>query len=255
MNICDIHKNINIEVCEFLKNVPSVKEESITDYLVWQWNKANLQTKHFDVATFTRDWESRVTGSDFELDIWFMTKSGGSVLSVQAKKLTKQKDGYARALRYKNNKKNQMDTLKNHANLNNKNACYAFYTVPDSSSKCKISSLDISEFGVFIANLTDIEPLTDKQIVKKKSVSVQVNQTVTKDMILAKTYPLHALFCASSPSVKSSLLKKKALVPNLVMSLLNDSEITTQDLNNYSESDTKCLPRHVVVVGVEDKDA
>ncbi|BCV52918.1 DUF6615 family protein [Shewanella algae] len=252
MNICDIHKNINIDVCEFLKNVPSVKEESITDYLVWQWNKANLQIKHFDVATFTRDWESRVTGSDFELDIWFMTKSGGKVLSVQAKKLTKQKGGYALALRYKNNNKNQMDTLKQHAILNNKNACYAFYTVPDTSSKCKVSSLDISEFGVFIGNLTDIEPFTDKQIVQKKSGSAQVNQTVTKDMILEKTYPLHALFCASVPSVKSSLLPKKAPIPKLVMSLLNDSVITTQDLNNYCESETKCLPRHIVVIEVED---
>ena len=34
---CDCNKAIGLEVRDFVRNVPDVKEESITDYLIWKW--------------------------------------------------------------------------------------------------------------------------------------------------------------------------------------------------------------------------
>jgi hypothetical protein len=37
MNHCQAHKLVTNEVKEFLLNVDSVGEESITDFLLWKW--------------------------------------------------------------------------------------------------------------------------------------------------------------------------------------------------------------------------
>lgn len=39
MNICEANKAVSLEVKKFMLNVLDVKEESITDYLVWKWRE------------------------------------------------------------------------------------------------------------------------------------------------------------------------------------------------------------------------
>lgn len=34
-------------------NVPDVKEESITDYLVWKWRELDKKVNYINVSTFT----------------------------------------------------------------------------------------------------------------------------------------------------------------------------------------------------------
>lgn len=86
MSLCQMHKDIEEEVIDFSTYVQSAGEESITDYLFWRWALANRKYSHFTAKTFTKFQESRVTGADFEMEIWFVGKSFSLPLAIQAKK-------------------------------------------------------------------------------------------------------------------------------------------------------------------------
>jgi len=45
VNICDAYKALGVEVKDFLRNVPNLNEESITDYLVWKWRELDKRVR------------------------------------------------------------------------------------------------------------------------------------------------------------------------------------------------------------------
>ena len=47
--LCECHQKLVAKIKDFLINVKYVKEESITDYLMWQWkkiDKLSIKNKH-----------------------------------------------------------------------------------------------------------------------------------------------------------------------------------------------------------------
>ncbi|MDF8327515.1 hypothetical protein P5G63_03015 [Aeromonas salmonicida] len=72
MNHCDLHKCITNEVKEFILNVDNVGEESITDFLLWKWALIDKKFKSIKVSSFTRHQESKVSGADFEMEVWLV---------------------------------------------------------------------------------------------------------------------------------------------------------------------------------------
>ena len=53
-SLCDSNKALGREVSDFILNVPDVKEESITDYLVWKWCLLDKRFKYIRPTTFSR---------------------------------------------------------------------------------------------------------------------------------------------------------------------------------------------------------
>jgi len=87
MELCDKNIEISKSICEFINYVPDVGEESITDYLVWQWRKLDSRFNYLSVAKFTKEVENKTTGADFELELWIISKRFPLPFVIQAKKI------------------------------------------------------------------------------------------------------------------------------------------------------------------------
>jgi len=73
MDICEENRALENQVWEFIEYVDDVEEESITDYLVWQWRKLNDRFNYLSVAKHTKQKENPTSGADFELELWIHT--------------------------------------------------------------------------------------------------------------------------------------------------------------------------------------
>lgn len=118
--ICQCNVELANEVGEFIANVGDVKEESITDYLVWRWRKLDNRFKCIkNVSSFTRHQENTEAGADFEMELWLVgRKKIYATVVFQAKKLIKDTDRYLWKLRYPGNSNEQLEKLV-HNSINN----------------------------------------------------------------------------------------------------------------------------------------
>ena len=185
MNFCELNKKINQEVKDFLTYCREVKEESITDFLVWQWSKADPKFKFLKISTFTRQQESDLTGADFQLELWLVGHTFRYPLIFQAKKLIKQHDRYLEKLNYPNYTQNQLKTLLKYASAKKFIPFYMLYGLPDKSTKSMCSMNFVIDCGAFMIRAEDIQKLAD---LKKGS-------KVSKDDLLFKSNPFYCMFC------------------------------------------------------------
>jgi hypothetical protein len=202
MNFCDTCKHISLTVHEFMSNVSDVKEESITDYLVWQWRKADPHFKYIKISTFTRLEESETTGADFELELWLVGKNFHIPLVFQAKKLVKEYDSYREKLNYPDRTQIQLKTLLDYATKNNRLPLYIFYTASNSKTKCIGDTLDTS---LFIASAHTVKTFANKP----------KGETISKRNILEKCNPFHCIFCCPIGSISEYF---KVYFPSLINS-------------------------------------
>ncbi|OIR24685.1 DUF6615 family protein [Bathymodiolus thermophilus thioautotrophic gill symbiont] len=187
MNLCKSNQDLTREIKEFILNVDHVKEESITDYLVWKWKEMDKNFNSIKVKTFTRHEEYK-TGADFDMEIWLIRNNGNYPLTIQAKKFIKSYDAYVGKLRYPNNTKDQMKKLLAHSASTNKIPFYMFYSQPDNKTTSMCYCNNSNDCGVFLACAYDIEKFADKKRGKKVSMN-----DILKDSI-----PFHCIFCCPS---------------------------------------------------------
>lgn len=194
MNQCEDHKAISSNVADFLSNVNSVNEESITDYLLWQWRSVDKTFKTINVSSFTKQHESKVSGADFEMELWVIGQKNYYSLVFQAKKLMKTYNSYVNKLNYPNNTGKQLKKLLHYAKTNNKIPFYAFYSLPDISIKTMCYK-NVNRTGVFMAHAKEVQKFANKSYGNK----------VSKHQLLAKSNPFHCMFCC--PLTKGSLFR------------------------------------------------
>ncbi|NVJ90407.1 MAG: hypothetical protein HWE34_02055 [Methylocystaceae bacterium] len=185
MEHCAAHKKVTSEVKEFMQRVDGVGEESITDYLLWKWEKINDKFKSIKVSSFTRQEESSTSGADFEMEVWLVGRNVNYPLVFQAKKFTKPYDAYVTKLRYPGNTKSQMDTLLKYSASTGKIPFYAFYSIPDAKTETMCAKNDAFDCGVFMADAKVIEEFADKKRGRK----------VSKNDLLKESNPFHCMFC------------------------------------------------------------
>ena len=100
------------DIKKFLKNVDDVKEESITDYLMWKWKEIDKKLKCIkNVETHTRHKEHYVTGADFDIELWILSNTKKVSLAVQAKKFIEPKNFYVSKIKYPKNSSGQINKL------------------------------------------------------------------------------------------------------------------------------------------------
>ena len=258
MRICRKNKCLNRHVKDFMEHVDDIKEESITDYLMWKWAKMDPNCRYFSTKTHSRVHESKVTGSDFELEVWLVTANGGLPLSVQAKKFIPLTDGYYAKLRYPNNTKSQMNKLIRHARSQKMNPCYAFYTIPDSNSVTKNREPNVVDYGVFIANAFSVEAMLKPVKTKSKTAKRPTRAPIiTRNDLLAESYPLHALFCCQSATKPISPLLDDFNnftddLPKYILPLLEHQEITQELIDSYV-NEVEYRSKYVAVVDMREK--
>lgn len=185
MNICYSNRALSLEVLEFMHNVGDIKEESITDYLVWKWRELDKRFNYLSVSTFNHDEESTKTGADFDLELWLVGRTSHISLAVQAKKFIRPHDSYVNRLKYPNGSKKQMNMLLSYAASTKKLPFYFIYSAPGSSTSTMCGMPDTGKCGIFMADAKVMEKFADGKHGKR----------VSRDDILSKSNPFHCMFC------------------------------------------------------------
>lgn len=142
--ICDQLQESSDYVKQWLINQPAVKEESLTDWLLYD---VSVKVPAVLYHAFTRHEEARKTGADWEW--WILFKKQSLRLRVQAKKLSPTADNYpelARTNRYGL----QIDMLLNSAKNANAIALYALYSAQNLQTMCR-RHISHQTGGVFLA--------------------------------------------------------------------------------------------------------
>ncbi len=196
MNCCEAHKKLTRDIKGFLDNVGGVKEESITDFLVWQLGLIDNQfqynqfksIKTGSLRVVSRQEESE-TGADFEMEVWLVGRTLSYPLVFQAKKLIEQYDSYRSKLNYPQTKPNrQIDKLLEHAKTEGKIPFYAFYNGRDkhgNDTQVMCGKDDVSDCGVFIAHAEEVKKFADSPPRSK----------ISKNDLLAESNPFYCIFC------------------------------------------------------------
>lgn len=185
MTLCESNRKLSEEVQGFLRNVPDVKEESITDYLVWKWGEIDKRFNYLNIKTFTRQEESKTTGADFELELWVVGNTFRFPLLFQAKKFVEPFGSYVSKLNYPNGTQGQLSKLLSYSRKEKRMPFYAFYSLPDAKTQVMCAGNDASSSGVFIADAYTVKEFADGK-----------NGTrVSKNKLLASSNPFHCIFC------------------------------------------------------------
>ena len=86
-SICSETKRVSEEVYDFINNISNVQEETLTEYLFWQWSKINKRVKFIERKNLHTKKEEAETGADFEIEIWLIKDKKALPFLVQAKKI------------------------------------------------------------------------------------------------------------------------------------------------------------------------
>lgn len=108
-------------IYNWIKQQPHVKEESITDWLLFELSKRCLNLKYY---AFTHH-EEKNNGADWEW--WVLTVNYAYRFRVQAKKIKPKADNYP-SVCYSNNTGVQIDLLRNDSKSNGAFPLYMFYS-------------------------------------------------------------------------------------------------------------------------------
>jgi hypothetical protein len=210
MNICDANLALELEVRRFIENVGDVKEESITDFLVWKWRELDKRFRYVRVHPFNHEEESSGTGADFDLELWLVGRSHHVALAVQAKKFLKRTDSYVTRLRYPGGTKSQMNTLLSYASSTNRIPFYFIYSIPPSTSGTMCPGKAGALGAVFMGHARRFDEYADGKHGKR----------ITRDQLLRITNPFHCMFCCPSRSMATTLIA-------ILVSLARNVSITT----------------------------
>lgn len=234
MSICKENKKISYETWEFIEYVSDVGEESITDYLVWQWRKLNKKFNYLKVKKHNRLFENTTSGANFELELWILSKKQSLSFVFQAKKLLKDYNGYTNKLNYQNGPTRQIDVLINYARSSKKLPFYLLYAQPNISTQTICPINEIKNTALF---------MTDAFTIDKFTVDFK-NRSLSKNRILKESNPFHCLFCCPRgqkslgdylkvyfPSLtQQELLFENNEIPNYVEMIANNELQNIEDV-------------------------
>jgi hypothetical protein len=142
-----IARDTSIAVRRWLEKQPAVKEESITDWLLYTISEAMPRVTY---KSFTRNEEARTSGADWEW--WFVYPRYSFKMRVQAKKLFPKKDNYP-GIAHTNQYGLQIDRLLADATQKNYAPFYAFYSAESGNVLC---GNGINDEGVYFAGARNV---------------------------------------------------------------------------------------------------
>lgn len=229
IDICKANKKVSLEVKNFILNVSNVKEESITDYLVWKWKELDKRFNYIKVSTFTRQEENSKSGADFELELWLIGREFHFSLVFQAKML-KENDDCVAKLKYPKGTKKQLKTLLSYAKTENKLPFYIFYGIPELETQVMCRNDDISDTAIFMADAYKIQEFIDGKYGSK----------ISKNKLLEITHPFHCMFCCQliqfgyfnyfRNASEHIITQENSKLPDYVNILLNRKKLSEHEM-------------------------
>jgi len=146
-HLCKVLNQSAKYVHDWLKKQPSVKEESLTDWILFDISEKSPKVRY---RMFSRHEEARSTGADWEW--WFVSNNKSLRLRVQAKKAQGTKDLYSEIART-NQHGLQIDKLLADAKKQNAIPLYAFFSSEIEPTLCRGQN---PVEGVYLASATRV---------------------------------------------------------------------------------------------------
>ena len=178
-SLCKLAKEAANHTADWMRRQPSVKEESITDWLLYFFD----QSPSIRYYQFTHHGEAR-SGADW--DWWFLMQKGCFKIRVQAKKIKKNYDHYS-DLAYQNKTGYQLCTLLNSSANYNFYPIYSLYGLSEDVERCPIlSDQALSDQScLFICSAQEVYDL----------VFGSARKRIKSSDLLELSIPLPCLFC------------------------------------------------------------
>lgn len=248
---CENLKSISQEILKWLRAQENVKEESITDWLIYEMGN---KVSNIKSVTFTRHEESKTTGADWEW--WIISSSKSYKFRIQAKKMTSL---MYKALNYKDGL--QINTLIKSSSKTNSIPLYAFYAKDVTENRCLKS---INNEGVYLAGAIEVF----------ENTILCEDRTVTSVKLLNMSIPLSCLlgcplleegvncfikkhFLLESTAKKEPYFKTKVgeyeHIPEYIQSLLYSKEkISIQNYEEQYKEKIKHL-KYITIIDISEK--
>ena len=221
---CTELRKICLKVREWIEKQPFVKEESITDWLLFEISN---KIPRFYYKSFTRKEEAKETGADWEW--WIIFDNSIFRMRIQAKKIKLNSDNY-HLLAYTNKYGLQIEKLIEKSQQDNFIPFYSFYTAKANKVRCGENR---NNEGVYLEGA--------KAIYNRFILPGKIK--LTYDDILKHTTPLSCFLCCPIfrdpiPSANGGERFKKFLIHYYRDEILIDNG--KQILGEYRK-----LPKHI----------
>jgi hypothetical protein len=146
---CQVFAEATSYVARWLRSQPAVKEESLTDWLLFEIS-SKIPNVHY--LAFSRHVEARKTGADWEW--WFVFRNGSYCYRIQAKKANSTGDNYS-SIAYTNHYGLQIDKLIEDAKSVNAIPAYVIFAATNASSKSKCGDM-VNAIGAFSVGAQEV---------------------------------------------------------------------------------------------------
>jgi len=173
---CNELRKICLKIRSWIEKQPYVKEESITDWLLFEVSE---NIPKFYYKAFSRNEEAKETGADWEW--WILFRDSSFRMRIQAKKIKINSDNYP-LLAYTNKYGLQIEKLIEKSKNDNFIPLYAFYTSKTNKVRCGENR---TNEGVYIDGAKTIY----------KRFILPGKKKLTYNDILEHTTPLSCFLC------------------------------------------------------------
>jgi len=196
--LCQANRELSRRVASFLDRVGSAREESVTEYLLWQWREIDDRFDYL-IANQHSSAKEKTTGADFDLDLWLVGQASATAYLVQAKKFLELYDGYRARLNYPEGKPtgSQLTNLVAHARKTKRLPVYLIY----------------ADEGLTANAL---------HVVAAKKIKSRANgkARVSVNEIVGDGLPFESLFCLPHEAAKQRLIPARVPVADLPATVL-----------------------------------
>ncbi len=208
---CKEMKVLSKKVYDFIDNVPSVQEESITEYLMWQWSLLDKKIKFIKHKKLHTKAQEAKTGADFEIELWIIKSTTAIPFLIQAKKIIESTKSYCReSLNYNIEKPiRQYQLLIDTAVSESMVPLYMFYTKQDKNK------------SIYIADADKVKKLAKRCFKKPKSDIVTRENILNISKNIINLFCLHKIFVDNNLSFQFEVKFNK--LPDYVKSYLNNN--------------------------------
>ena len=224
---CHELKKICRRILNWLEKQPFVKEESITDWLLFEISE---KIPRFYYKAFSRNEEAKETGADWEW--WILFRNSSFRMRIQAKKVKINGNNYP-LLSYKNRYGLQIKKLIESSNKNNFIPFYAFYTSSINKVRCKQKILNE---GVYVDGAKTIY----------KRFILQERKKLSHNDILQYTIPLSCFLCCPIVHNVNGSGRFRGFINHYYEEEIKDVKQNNDNNDGLMLGEYKNLPKYII---------
>lgn len=237
-SICSSVRLLEKQIFDYLTEVPSAGEESITDYLAWQWSKIDRRFKFVNFETHTRQMEGTTSGADFSMDLWLVGRRFTIPILVQAKKFVHEHDNYRSRFRYPAGTRGQLRLLMEYSRENQRFPLYAIYSPVEAFSCCKTKSQHV---GVHLLSPRVVRTFSSRRLRSPLSLTTILSAAAPMFTFFCCLDPVHLALVAIGSSRYRRILRSTSNLPSTIATLVDSDAKLSTDIQSTDSVSSRIL--------------